>query len=191
MGLFVYNDLKEKGNYISSKLYKANSHDILVESQLIDASLNSYDIFLSHSLTDKDVVLGLKESIEEYNYSVYIDWIDDDQLDHEHVTKNNANTLKKRMNQSKCLLYATTIHYKKSIWMPWELGYFDGKKGRVAILPISTTRTSQFFGAEYLQLYPYITVEGIKDEKCLWVNDNSSTYVSFSDWLKGEGPTKY
>lgn len=45
--------------------------------------------------------------------------------------------------------------------MPWELGYFDAKKGRVGILPISNERTSDFLeyhGREFLGLHYYVDV---------------------------------
>jgi hypothetical protein len=39
--------------------------------------------------------------------------------------------------------------------MPWELGYFDGRKpGRVAIMPLPSSATTGFKGQEYLELYP-------------------------------------
>jgi hypothetical protein len=41
--------------------------------------------------------------------------------------------------------------------MPWELGYFDGRRlGRVGIRPIVATAGAGFHGQEYLGLYPVI-----------------------------------
>ena len=50
--------------------------------------------------------------------------------------------------------------------MPWELGYFDGFKSAVAILPITQTEQHLYSGQEYLGLYPYIDATSIY----LWVN---------------------
>jgi hypothetical protein len=42
--------------------------------------------------------------------------------------------------------------------MPWELGYFDGRRGsaKVAIFPIVATASEQFSGFEYLGLYAWV-----------------------------------
>lgn len=44
--------------------------------------------------------------------------------------------------------------------MPWELGYFDGFNGAVAVLPITLTAQQSFLGQEYVNLYPWVD-EGI------------------------------
>ena len=65
------------------------------------------------------------------------------------------------MDRSECLLYVSTQNSGESTWMPWELGYFDAKKGRVGILPISNERTSDFLeyhGREFLGLHYYVDV---------------------------------
>ena len=40
--------------------------------------------------------------------------------------------------------------------MPWELGYFDGIKSTVAVLPVAKSETNSFNRNEYLGLYPYL-----------------------------------
>lgn len=78
--------------------------------------------------------------------------------------------------------------------MPWELGYFDGKKSRVAILHITTERNqlNSYYGQEYLGLYPYITkgVSSSTSKETLCVRENESTYMNFRSWLSGMGPLK-
>jgi len=37
--------------------------------------------------------------------------------------------------------------------MPWELGFFDGHDGRVAILPIAKSPEPSYVGHEYLGIY--------------------------------------
>ena len=52
------------------------------------------------------------------------------------------------------MLYLTTANSVQSVWMPWELGYFDGHKpGHVAILPVIESGVG-FEGQEFLGLYP-------------------------------------
>lgn len=43
--------------------------------------VREYDIFLSHSSLDKKLVLTLVDLFNEAGYSVYVDWIEDTQLD--------------------------------------------------------------------------------------------------------------
>ena len=150
-----------------------------------------YDIFLSHSSDDARLVAGLKLELEDLGYSVYVDWITDPELNRSKVTKNNAAVLKTRMNQCKVLLYAFSENAASSTWMPWELGYFDGIKGYVAVAPISKSSSSSFSGNEYLGLYPYIDIANVLDsnQQRLWVNESHNCYVEYNRWINGEKPT--
>jgi hypothetical protein len=114
------------------------------------------DFFLSHSKIDERLVLAVRNRLIRHGYRVYVDWIDDPQLDRSAVSKATANTLRNRMDRSDGLLYLATQSSAKSTWMPWELGYFDGAKGsdRVGILPIFGNAGGAFDGNEYLNLYP-------------------------------------
>ena len=42
-----------------------------------DTYQSSFDVFLSHSFMDQELVLGAKQLLEEKGLSVYVDWIDD------------------------------------------------------------------------------------------------------------------
>lgn len=98
------------------------------------------------------------------------------------------------MQNSDCLLYASSDNSPDSKWMPWECGYFDGIKSRVAICPISESATQSLFEEynkqEYLSLYPYLTndlTQGTNKEN-LWIKESQNKYVTFTAWLKGENP---
>src|ERR1700733_3990964 len=96
-----------------------------------------FDVFLSHSFKDAEVIAGVKSYIEDQGLTVYVDWIDDPQADRRYVTAATADMLRRRMNHCGTLLYASTDAAINSKWMPWELGYFDGSKpGHVGIVPI-------------------------------------------------------
>ena len=76
--------------------------------------------------------------------------------------------------------------------MPWELGYFDGYNGKVAIVPISNSVNSDnvFEGQEYLGLYPYMTkgtIVNTTDER-LWIHESPRKYVTFEEWLNDIEP---
>jgi hypothetical protein len=116
---------------------------------------NNFDIFLSHSYEDAEVIAGLKILIEKEGLSVYVDWIEDAQADRSKVTAATAEMLRQRMRRCRFLLFATSKVSPNSKWMPWELGYFDGlRQSRVGILPIVQSDGELFSGQEYLGLYP-------------------------------------
>lgn len=124
------------------------------QARAFDAALH-YDIFLSHSFDDAEVIYGIKKMIEALSLSVYVDWIDDPKLDRTKVTVKSAAVLRERMKACSSLVYAHSANSSNSAWMPWELGYFDGMKpGQVWILPLVANYDSEFKEQEYLGLYP-------------------------------------
>jgi hypothetical protein len=116
-----------------------------------------FDVFLSHSSRDAELILGVKVLLEKRKYSVYVDWDTDHELDRSAVSPKTANRLRVRMQQSQSLIYVATDNATHSKWMPWELGYFDGfRTGGVAILPLLESESGSFRGQEYLGLYPVV-----------------------------------
>lgn len=199
MALFSYEELKQKTNYS----YDLESYDnslrqgLLSEASSINMnsiSQDSFDIFLSHSYADREIIPVLKKELESYGFSVYVDWITDRLLSRDEINKKTAEVLQRRMKQSTCLIYATSDNSQKSRWMPWELGYFDGIKDKmVAILPLKkygNTFNDNFKGEEYLGLYYYIDKETRAGTNImsLWVRENLSNYIIFNSWIKGEKP---
>jgi hypothetical protein len=178
----------------ADSLIKENNRQRILESK--GADIDTYDIFLSHSSKDAQIILGILDSLNDLGYKVYVDWVDDPQLDRGNVTKATANTLRTRMIQSKSLLYATTQNASSSKWMPWELGYMDGKKDRAAILPVFETESSSsltYKGQEYLGIYPYGIKTGTRlnpEKEILWIFESPDTYVTFDDWIEGKKPKK-
>lgn len=155
-------------------------------------SKDTYDIFLSHSYLDKTLVYTVVDLFNQAGYSVYVDWIEDQQLDRSKVNAATANTLRERMELSKSLAYVATSNSSNSKWCPWELGYVDAlKNGRCAILPIMKDDSSTFKGQEYLGLYPFIDYALNKNTHTyeFWVNDpQSGNYISLGEWLSGANP---
>lgn len=190
MALFTYDELLE------TKIPLNESYDVKLGLEKRDVTLDSidrpyrsFDIFLSHSYKDKEIIPKLKYTLEQMGYSVYVDWITDHLLSRNDVNKKTAEVLQQRMKQSKCLIYATSDNSKNSRWMPWELGYFDGIKDKmVAILPMKKYDNDfqdDFKGEEYLGLYFYID----KTSDTLYVQESSSKWVNFKEWLKGKKPS--
>ncbi len=195
MGTFTINEVLQRVREArkSRDYFQKSASVILNETVRAQKTDKNYDIFLSHASADAEVILGVKMSLEDFGYSVYIDWIDDPQLDRSRVSAETAEVLRSRMNRCQSLFYATTTSSVDSKWMPWECGYFDGKKGRTVILPVTGSSQSEFAGREYLGLYPYITKEPKKQDRkmTIWVNKSPSVYVAFDDWLKGKEPRRH
>ena len=165
---------------------------ILLESQMRkQASVTAHDIFLSHAFDDKELILGVALTLEDFGYTVYLDWRDDPTLDRKNVNATTAAKLRERMRSARCLFYATTESASSSRWMPWELGFKDGQSNRSAILPIRDTVPTDFKGQEYLGIYPYVTQErSDKQEEKLWVQRSATCYVVFEAWLAGTEPSE-
>jgi len=154
MAYFTINEARQAAQAEVRKSYRANSRSILEEVSKTTSFYEEFDVFLSHSINDADLVLGVKVLLEMKGLKVYVDWYDDPQVSRDNVTSETAELLRKRMKQSKSLIYIATKKSPESKWMPWELGYFDGfSGGSVAILPLLESSNSSFVGQEYLDLY--------------------------------------
>ncbi len=129
------------------------------------AAIGPFDVFLSHSVRDARVVLGLRSLLQARGLTVYVDWIDDPELDRTHVSAATAARLRQRMDQCRTLVYAVSRAAQTSRWMPWELGYFDGGRGqdRISLFPIEDHSGRQFEGQEYLELYKVVEKVGTGD----------------------------
>lgn len=187
MGLLNESQLRNLAR--SQRGHARDSADALSKSLIKASSLSSFDIFLSHSHLDPELIDGAIRFLDELRYSVYVDWKVDPAP--ESVTKKAAEQVRKRLRQSKALFFASTDGSRSSRWMPWELGYMDGRNGKCAILPIAAydTNSNSYEGREYLGIYPYVTSsKDKKGRRRLWVREDSETYVSFDDWITGTAP---
>ena len=147
--------------------------------------VKTYDIFLSHSFKDARIVKQIYDELTDKGNSVYVDWIEDRQLDRNKVSKHSANVLRLRMNHCRCLIYLTSVSAESSVWMPWELGYMDAKTNRVAVAPIlEDDEDEDFSGREYLEIYPYLDLTG----DTFFIQNSSTSYVGLDRWLTGANP---
>lgn len=169
------------------------SEDLILESITATASADHFDMFLSHTIRDAEIVLGMKELLAEMGYKVYVDWIDDPQLDRRNVNRNTADKIRSRMQQCDALFFVTTQNSVDSKWMPWECGYFDGIKSKVAIAPVvQYSSDEKYSGQEYLGLYPFCEKsksQGGND--LLYVHENEKKYLPYDNWVKQSEPVKW
>ena len=170
-----------KSQQVTGPLRKSAAR-VLAESATTRA--DAFDIFLSHSAEDAPVVLGTRAELETKGYTVYVDWVDDPQLSRSDVTLETARALRRRMRQCKALFYLRSLSSATSKWMPWELGFFDGLNGRVAILPISKTERWTYTGVEYLGIYPYVDVcNDNRGTERFWINRAADRYAALDAWI--------
>lgn len=186
MSLFTESYLRGRvtapGLYTEAGLREFAARTLLNEKRAV-TSAQTFDIFLSHSSEDAILIKALRDELADAGYSVYVDWIDDPQLDRSQVSAATAAVLRERMRQCRSLLFATSSAARKSVWMPWELGYMDAHaKTRVAIVPIvpDAQAGNEFKGQEYLGLYPYFDKSG----STFYIHASAQRYVGFERWLR-------
>jgi len=132
--------------------------------------LTKYDIFLSHATDDKEIMQLSKAHFERLGKTVYVAELEDpiDNNADETITKEFVKTLQNAMAISDSFCYVLSTGERKSTWMPWELGYFDGKYGAkkpiqvLSIINTSHNEENKYFGHEYLKLYPHKLIDNLK-----------------------------
>ena len=117
--------------------------------------MKKFDLFLSHSSFDSELLLSLKSVLNHSNVNVYVDWVSDrNALKRELTNINTANTIIERLKSSKALLYIHTQASQNSKWTPWELGFFHALKGKICIY-----NPDNIEKAPYLDIYPIVVLE--------------------------------
>jgi hypothetical protein len=123
----------------------------------------TYDIFLSHAAADAERVDEVLKALET-EYRVYCDRRDDPQLDRTHVSKETADVLRERMRACKMLLFVVTASSADSVWMPWELGFFDAARGNIVVYPVDEAAEQAAKNQQYLSLYEVIPAGSLERE---------------------------
>ena len=116
----------------------------------------TFDIFLSYNIADKAVVEGIYYYLTKLGYKVYLDSIIDPDLNRNLVTKQTAEKIRKRLRNSKSLIFAASKGAYLSKWMTWELGMVDGNTSKCMLLPVAEGYEAVYNKQEYLKIYPVI-----------------------------------
>jgi hypothetical protein len=69
---------------------------------------DSYDIFLSQTIRDAELVLGVYDQLTAIGLRVFCDWLDAPDLDRSAVTPANAHYVRQVMQKSTSLLFLDT-----------------------------------------------------------------------------------
>lgn len=122
--------------------------------------LVSYDVFLSQTIHDRELVYGVYAILtEDLGLTVFCDWIEAPETDRAKVTPENARYVRDRMGRSDTLLFLDSPKADQSKWMCWEIGWFDAAKGKVGVLPVVRNPGDPYRGREFLGLYPVVDLE--------------------------------
>lgn len=193
MATFRIDDIRQRAQRDQTvRTFSKSAAVALNEALATQSTARTYDIFLSHSYKDAELILGVKLKLEDHGYNVYVDWVEDPKLDRSKVTRDTAETIRDRMDCCKSLFYSTTPASSDSKWMPWECGYMDGKRHRSAILPLTHTGLSMYDGQEYLSVYPYVMeTNDTKGKSRLWVHESPKVYCSLDEWFDGKEPRRH
>lgn len=152
------------------------------------ASYQSFDVFLSHSSKDKDILPSVINFLSKYNVNVYIDKSDDELP--KKPSSETGDVIKSRIQEAKKFIVLVSQNSKDSKWIPWELGIADEKKKieNVALLPcIQSTSLSDWPEQEYLGLYPRIVYGNFKGTTTpVWMvlDHHNNTGLEIGEWLK-------
>lgn len=84
-----------------------------------------FDMFISHSSKDSNIVRKLIEYQNEKGKLVFCDWMNDsDYLKRNLLCKETLNVIRFRLDKSKALVFVRTKNSLESIWCKYELNYF-------------------------------------------------------------------
>lgn len=144
-------------NYSRTSLNESQQIELRSFSQTAAWSdSQKFDIFLSYNIADKAVVEGIYCYLSKLGYKVYLDSIIDPSLNRNSVTKQTAEKIRKRLRNSKSLIFAASQAASLSKWMTWELGMVDGNTSKCMLLPVAQGYERVYDKQEYLKLYPVV-----------------------------------
>ncbi|BDE82492.1 TIR domain-containing protein [Porphyromonas somerae] len=145
---------------------------LIYNSQL--EQVKEYDLFLSHSSLDSELLLKLKSILNHSNVNVYIDWVSDrNALKRELTNENVPKAIKERLKSSKALLYVHTEASQNSKWMPWELGFFHALRGKICVYNPYNVEI-----APYLEIYP-----AVREEDGAFFVKDADVQTNLKDWI--------
>lgn len=134
-----------------------------------------FDVFISHKKEDIDIAKRLQARIDQLGYKCYVDAQDKGLSEAEKRGDGHLALplrLREKLRNCLSLIYVCSPKSPLSRWMPWELGFFDGRYDKSAA-GIYLTEDVVEKGAgqdgaisaiqEYLNLYPTVNDDNLED----------------------------
>jgi hypothetical protein len=135
-----------------------------------------YDVFISYRHRDSRQIDDLEHKIRNAGFEPWRDLNFPAMHDPSDVTREKIETIRRQLSRSTCLIFAyshaSALRDEEAgaslgVWMPWELGFFDGAiSSRIGVYLIDGPRNGiepkvYFKGSEFLQLYDELTDEDL------------------------------
>lgn len=138
----------------STRTFSKTINESLLEFKT-QSKYNKVTIFLSHKHDETEELDSAISFLKRFGVEIYVDWLDDGMP--RQTSGVTANRIKLKIRQNRKFVFLATEGAISSKWCNWELGHGDAQKyiKHIAVLPIKNNY-SDFSGAEYLQIYPYI-----------------------------------
>jgi len=136
-----------------------------------------YDLFLSHSSTNKELLLIIKSILNSLNFNVYIDWINDkESLKRTLTNADTAHVIIERLKSCNSLMFVYTQDSLKSLWTPWEIGYFHSLKGKICVYYPDDIDESMI--PAYINIYPKVFLK--ENEFVVKINEG---FLPINKWI--------
>lgn len=101
-----------------------NELEYRINNNAMEQRLKAYDYFVSHSSKDYENVQKLIYELNNKRKNVYCDWINDtDYLKRKLVCDATLMVIRKRIEQSKAIVWVESQESVNSIWVKYELNY--------------------------------------------------------------------
>ncbi len=137
-----------------------------------------FDVFISHSVSNAQVVESLVKKLNDMGLVAFVDWKSDrEDLERSKSSAYTADVLRLRMRQSKCLVVIRTKESDSSVWVSWELGYFSALNRKTAIMIVEEDLDE---GPEFVRGLPRVSLNGCRLE----VRGEHGRSYDFKNWLQ-------
>ena len=120
--------------------------------------------------------------MKKFGVEIYVDWLDDGMP--RTTSGITATRIKQKIKENRKFIFLATEGAISSKWCNWELGHGDAQKymEHIAVLPIKNNY-SDYSGAEYLQIYPYV-YESDSTPNAYFLKYPNGDLKNLASWLK-------
>ncbi len=157
------------------------SNNIILEARgnLQKFAAARIQLFLSHSHSDIDLVEQARLFFASQGAEVYVDWKDRSMP--AITSPQTAQKIKDKIVKCKKFVLLATDRALDSRWVPWELGFADGRihPANITVLPV-TDSAGRWHGSEYVGVYSKVE----NNSQGLWVvNSPDGQSIMLKNWL--------
>tara|TARA_R110000765_G_scaffold426726_1_gene543781 strand:+ start:4276 stop:4818 length:543 start_codon:yes stop_codon:yes gene_type:complete len=165
----------------STRYYSKTINESLKEFRA-ESRYSKVTIFLSHKHDETEELDSAISFLKRFGVEVYVDWLDDGMP--RTTSGITANRIKQKIKENRKFIFLATEGAIGSKWCNWELGHGDAQKylEHIAVLPVKNTY-SDYSGAEYLQIYPYI-YESDSTPNSFFIKYPNGDLKDLGAWLK-------